>query len=115
MEGLPAPSLSSQGAEPSLVIRPLHQVGNIVSLRQFSNNAFNHHHGMQSEERFGLGADPDGDGVVNELTVADLTAVSMYQATLAVPGRVIKNDPAVERANLNGERVLQFHWLRQLP
>ena len=106
VQGLAAPSLSSPGTTPpSLIIRPLHQVGNVVSLRQFSNNAFNHHHGMQSEERFGLNADPDGDGVVNELTTADLTAVSVYQATLAVPGRVIPNDRAVERANLSGEAV----------
>jgi hypothetical protein len=60
---------------------------------------------MQSEERFGLNTDPDGDGVTNELTTADLTAVSMYQATLAVPGRVIPNDAALERANLTGEAV----------
>jgi Di-haem oxidoreductase, putative peroxidase len=106
VQGLAAPSLVSQGTTPpSLIIRPLHQVGNVVSMRQFSNNAFNHHHGMQSEERFGLNADPDGDGFANELTTADLTAVSMFQATLAVPGRVIPNDPAVERANLIGERV----------
>jgi cytochrome c553 len=106
VQGLAAPSLSSTGTTPpSLIIRPMHQVGNVVSIRQFSNNAFNHHHGMQSEERFGLNTDPDGDGVVNELTVADLTAVSMFQATLAVPGRVIPNDPAVERANLVGEAV----------
>jgi mono/diheme cytochrome c family protein len=103
VQGLAAPSLG--GALPSLIIRPLHQVGNVISIRQFSNNAFNHHHGMQSEERFGLGADPDGDGVVNELTTADLTAVSMFQATLAVPGRVIPNDPASERANLMGEAL----------
>ena len=106
VQGLAAPSLSSKGTTPpSLIIRPMHQVGNVVSIRQFSNNAFNHHHGMQSEERFGLGADPDGDGLTNELTVADLTAVSMFQATLAVPGRVIPNDPAVERAILRGEAV----------
>jgi mono/diheme cytochrome c family protein len=106
VQGLAAPSLSSKGSTPpSLIIRPLHQAGNVVSIRQFSNNAFNHHHGMQAEERFGLGADPDGDGFANELTTADLTAVSMYQATLAVPGRVIPNDPAVERANLRGEAV----------
>jgi hypothetical protein len=106
VEGLAAPSLSSSGTTPpSLVIRPLHQAGNVISIRQFSNNAFNHHHGMQSEERFGLGADPDGDLVVNELTTADLTAVSMFQATLAVPGRVIPNDRAIERANLLGEAV----------
>src|SRR5713226_6917209 len=105
VDGLAAPSLSKNGALPSLIIRPLHQVGNVISIRQFSNNAFNHHHGMQSEERFGLGEDPDGDKFTNELTTADLTAVSMFQATLAVPGRVIPNDPAVERANLLGEAV----------
>ena len=106
IEGLVAPSLSTSGTTPpSLIIRPLHQASNIVSLRQFSNNAFNHHHGMQAEERFGLGTDPDGDGVVNELTVADLTAASIYQATLPVPGRVIPNNPVIELANIVGERL----------
>jgi hypothetical protein len=106
VEGLAAPSLATKGATPpSLIIRPLHQASNIVSLRQFSNNAFNHHHGMQAEERFGLGTDPDGDGFVNELTVADMTAASLYQATLAVPGRVIPNNRAIERANVAGEKV----------
>jgi hypothetical protein len=104
--GLSAPSLTtSSTVPPSLIIRPFHQASNVVSLRQFSTNAFNHHHGMQAEERFGLNADPDGDGFTNELTVADLTAVSIFQATLPVPGRVIANDPAVERANLVGESL----------
>jgi hypothetical protein len=31
-----------------------HQAANVVSLREFTNNAFNQHHGMQSTERFGL-------------------------------------------------------------
>ncbi|MGH7971233.1 MAG: hypothetical protein ACREIC_21140 [Limisphaerales bacterium] len=67
VEGLPAPSLATSGpqAPPSLVIRPFHQAGNRVSLRDFSNTAFNHHHGIQSTERFGRDTDPDGDGVVN--------------------------------------------------
>src|SRR5262249_6915455 len=40
VQGLAPPSLSSNGTTPpSLIIRPLHQVGNVVSLRQFSNNA----------------------------------------------------------------------------
>ena len=106
VQGLAAPSLSSKGTTPpSLIIRPLHQAGNVISIRQFSTNAFNHHHGMQAEERFGLNADPDGDGFTNELTTADLTAVSLFQAALAVPGRVIPNDPAVEQANRRGEAV----------
>src|SRR5215471_4056223 len=104
--GLPAPSLKTSGTNPpNLIILPYHQAGAVVSIRQFTNNAMNHHHGMQSEERFGLNTDADGDGVTNELTVADLTAISMFQATMAVPGQVIPDDPATERAILNGERL----------
>jgi hypothetical protein len=103
--GLPAPSLKTSGTTPpSLIILPYHQAGAVVSIRQFTNNAMNHHHGMQSEERFGLNTDPDGDGFTNELTVADLTAISLFQATMAVPGQVIPDDPAIERAVFNGER-----------
>jgi hypothetical protein len=106
VEGLGRLSLVSAGSHnpPSLIVRAWHQSGNVVSLREFSNTAFNQHHGIQSTERFGLDADPDGDGVVNELTRADVTAVTIWQATLQVPGRVIRRDPAVERAVLDGER-----------
>jgi cytochrome c peroxidase len=105
VEGLPATSLSSAGAAnpPSLVIRPFHQAGRVVSIREFSNNAFNHHHGIQSTERFGVNTDPDGDGIANELTRADVTAASVFQATMAVPGRVIPDHPAIEAAVFNGE------------
>jgi hypothetical protein len=41
--GFPAPSLASTGpGHPlSLIIRPFHQVAMVVSLREFSNKAFN--------------------------------------------------------------------------
>src|SRR3989442_1026681 len=109
VEGVPAVSLVSAGASqpPSLVIRPFHQAGRVVSLREFSNNAFNHHHGIQSTERFGRNTDPDGDGFVNEITRADITAVTIFQATMAVPGRVIPDDPAVEAPVLLGEQRFQ--------
>lgn len=104
VEGLPTHSLASAGADypPSLLVRPFHQAGGVVSLREFSNNAFNHHHGIQSVERFGPG-DPDGDGFSDELTRADVTAVTLYQATLAVPGRVIPNNAVIEEAVWLGE------------
>jgi Di-haem oxidoreductase, putative peroxidase len=109
VDGLAAPSLTTTGPTnpPSLVIRPFHQAGNVVSLRQFSNNAFNHHHGIQSTERFGVGTDPDGDGFVNEMTRADMTAVTLFQAVMAPPGRVIPSDPELAAAVWRGEQ--RFH------
>jgi cytochrome c peroxidase len=109
VEGLGRLSLLSTGSNnpPTLVIRPWHQASNVVSLREFTNTAFNQHHGIQSTERFGLDTDPDGDGFTNELTRADVTAVSVWQATLQVPGRVIPRDPQVERAVLAGERAFE--------
>lgn len=103
VEGLPASSLVPKGSAPNLVIRPFHQAGRVVSLREFSNNAFHHHHGIQSTERFGNGTDPDGDGFTDEMTRADVTAVSVFQAALPVPGRVIPRDPAIEAAIHLGE------------
>lgn len=107
VEGLPAQSLATAGpaSAPSLIIQPFHQSGSVVSLRQFTNNAFNHHHGMQSTERFGEGTDPDGDGVVDELTQADITAITVFQATLPVPGQRLPSDPYVRRAIADGEAL----------
>jgi len=105
VEGLPRASLLSNGTQdpPNLVIRPWHQAGNAVSLREFTNTALNQHHGIQSSERFGANTDPDGDGFTNELTRADLTAITIFQAAMPVPGRVIPNNAAVERAVTIGE------------
>jgi hypothetical protein len=107
VEGLGRLSLISTDSHnpPTLVIRPWHQASNVVSLREFTNTAFNHHHGIQSTERFGLETDPDGDGFTNEMTRADVTAVAVFQATRQVPGRVIPRDPEVERAVLRGEQA----------
>lgn len=105
VQGIPASSLTPDGSAtaPSLILRPFHQAGRVVSLREFTNNAFNHHHGIQSTERFGFG-DPDGDGFTNELTRADVTAVTVFQATLPVPGQLIPKDKNIEVAIQLGKR-----------
>ena len=105
VSGLPNPSLIATSIDPpSLLIMPFHQSGSDISLRQFTNDAFTLHFGIQSEERFGVGVDEDKDGFANELTRADVTAATVYQATLPVPGRVIPEDRAIELAVRNGER-----------
>lgn len=109
VEGLaPASLASSLSRPPSLLIRPFHQHGAAVSLREFTNTAFNRHHGIQSAERFGgPEADPDGDGFADELTTADVTAVVLFQAGLPVPGQVIPNDTEVETAVQNGALLFE--------
>lgn len=77
-----------EGVDADLVIRPFHQSGGVVSVREFTVNAMNHHHGMQAVERFGT-TDFDLDGVPDELTVGDITATTLFQVALNVPGRLI--------------------------
>jgi hypothetical protein len=109
VEGLPPQSLASTDSQhpPSLLILPFHQAGSTVSLRVFTNDAFNQHLGMQSTERFGVGTDPDGDGVVNELTQADITAIVLYQATLPVPIQVIPQNSLLRRAVAEGKTLFR--------
>ncbi len=95
------------GVDANLIIKPFHQKGVVVSLREFSNNAFNHHHGMQSVERFGTtrtgSADFDEDGYTDELTIGDITAVSIYQAALGIPGVVVPVSERRRTAILRGQ------------
>ncbi|MGH9734952.1 MAG: di-heme oxidoredictase family protein [Candidatus Acidiferrales bacterium] len=107
VHGISALSLATTGPNdpPSMVIRPFAQASNVISLRQFTNNALNQHHGMQSEERFGLDVDADGDGMTNEMTAADVTALTLFQATLPPPGQIISNDPAFEHAVSKGQQI----------
>ena len=92
-----------EGVDWDLIVKPFHQKGAVVSIREFTNNAMNHHHGMQSVERFGAEQDPDLDGVVDELTLGDITATTVFQAALPAPGRSISMDQARRRAAERGE------------
>jgi len=96
-----------KGLDADLVIKPFHQAGRVISLREFTNNAMNHHHGMQAEERFDLlpekGPDFDEDGITNELSIGDITAVTLYQAALGVPGQLLPDDPQARAQVEKGE------------
>ncbi len=82
-----------EGIDHDLTVRPFSQKGVFVSLRQFSVNALNAHHGMQASERFGqrfTGADDfDADGVAGEASAGDVTALVAFQAVLPPPGQVM--------------------------
>jgi cytochrome c peroxidase len=93
------------GVGGDLVVRPFHQSGAAVSLRQFTNEGMNQHLGMQSQELFGIDTDPDGDGVKNELTVGDITALALFQAQLGTPGRKMPADPVRRKGAEDGEAL----------
>lgn len=105
--GLPSTSTTSTGPNdpPNLIVRAFSHGGATVSLRHFTNTAFNHHLGIQSEERVGTGADPDGDGIANELTHGDITAATIFQATLPPPGRILPTSAAAKDATRLGEAL----------
>lgn len=106
VQGLAAASIAATaGSAPSLVVRPWRQSGESASLRQFTIDSLNRSHGIQATERVGVGTDPDRDGIVDEITRADVTALVLFQATLPVPGQVIPRNPDVERAIVRGDRV----------
>ena len=97
------------GVDADLVVRPFTQKGVMTSLRQFTVNALNQHHGMEADERFGARwtgtADFDGDGHPDELVPGDVSALVAFQATLASPVTVVPADPAWAVAATRGREV----------
>lgn len=97
------------GIDDDLTLRPFSQKGVFASLRQFTVNAMNAHHGIQASERFGPEwtgtADFDGDGVEREMSPGQISALVAWQATLPAPGRK-KDLPEVwHRAAEEGEEL----------
>lgn len=79
-----------RGVSPDLVVRPFGWKGNIATVRNFSVAAGSFGMGMQAEEFVWrlppeAGADPDGDGVTRELSVGDITAMTIYNAAQEAP------------------------------
>jgi hypothetical protein len=109
------------GVDTDLIIKPFSQKGVVRSLREFTVNAMNQHHGMEAVERFGIGQkdsqgntiatnDFDGDGVPDELTLGDMTAVTLFQAFLNIPGQMMPGEPERAQAALQGEQLFnQIH------
>jgi hypothetical protein len=112
---------SLQGVDPDFVVKPFGWKGRESLLRRFVEGGFRVHFGMQSSPSvnkncalatpdtttFGTGAcpDPDGDGVVDEITEGQLTAMAVYQGLRQTPVRVPVNDPTLQASVTNGEAL----------
>jgi len=80
---------SVDGVDADLIVRPFSRKGVFTSLRQFTINALNIHHGMEASERFGVRWTGTHDfaesGVPDSTTPGDVSALVAFQATLPPP------------------------------
>lgn len=74
-----------EGVNPDLIVRPFQWKGSVKTLREFNRDAAHNELGMQPAEICGDGVDGDGDGVADEMTVGDLTAMTVYLAAQPRP------------------------------
>jgi len=74
-----------RGVDADLVIKPFQWKGSVATLRDFNRGAAHNELGMQSVEIVGSGVDGDFDGVVDELTIGDQTALTVYLAAQPRP------------------------------
>lgn len=72
------------GVANDLVVRPFGRKGDNETVRKFDVGAMAFHMGMQSVEAFGAG-DADNDGVNDEITIGDLSVLSIFNTTMDRP------------------------------
>jgi hypothetical protein len=88
-----------QGVDADLVVKPFGWKGTFSTIRDAVEDALNVHHGMQTEflaahatpERVGSGGgdDPDGDGVVREITEGQTSVLTLFVAMQEVPQTIV--------------------------
>jgi hypothetical protein len=84
------PSVENPDAPPDLIVRPLQWKGSVPFIRDFNRGASHNELGMQAVEVVGDNVDGDFDGVKNEMTVGDQTALAIYMAAQPRPTSLVE-------------------------
>lgn len=74
-----------EGVDADLVVRPFGRKGEFATVRAFDVEAMEFHFGMEPVELVGDGVDRDEDGVINEVTIGQLSALHIFNTTLTPP------------------------------
>jgi len=105
-----------RGVDTDLVVKPFQWKGSVAFIRNFNRDAANNELGMQAVELVGDGVDGDFDGVADELSIGDMTALALYMAgqprpvtktELASFGLAPQQTPSELAAIADGQ--VQFH------
>ncbi len=90
-----------------LVVQPFGRKGEADTTRAFDVAAFQFHLGMQPVEVVGAGSDDDGDGVTDEIRVGELSALSVFLATMDRPQQRMPSDPVERRQARRGATLFE--------
>ena len=77
-----------------LVVRPFGRKGEHATIRDFAVHAMQFHFGMEPVEMVGENVDHDNDGVTNEISIGQISALSVFIATLDPPRQKPLNSEA---------------------
>jgi hypothetical protein len=103
------PSVENPDAAPELIVRPFQWKGSVAFLRDFNRGASHNELGMQSVEIVGDNVDGDFDGVVNEMTIGDQTALAIYLAAQPRPTTLVElSSLGILDPPLSGAQITQI-------
>jgi hypothetical protein len=85
VEGIGYEDNSEHTAEEVLVVRPFGRKGEAFSMRDFDRGAMQFHFGIQPVEVVGEGEDADHDGTSDEVTVAEMSMLHIFDVTNPPP------------------------------
>jgi hypothetical protein len=109
------PSVDNPAAPVSLIVRPLQWKGSTAFLRDFNRGAAHNELGMQAVEIVGDNVDGDFDGVKNELTIGDMTALAVYMAAQPRPTTLLElNGLGLLEPALTSSQIAQINRGRQV-
>ncbi|MCQ0986712.1 di-heme oxidoredictase family protein [Jiella marina] len=76
-----------EGVSEDFVVRPFQWKGIASNMRNFVRDALNFHFGMVPVELAPNDADPDGDGIANEVSVGEVTALAAFALSARPPSQ----------------------------
>ena len=103
---------NEHGIDSDLVVRPFGRKGESFTIRDFDRGAMAFHLGIQAVEVEGIGPDfdGDGDGIENELSIGEMSSLSVFLATMPRPKRgSLEDDSFAGKALFNRIGCTQCH------
>jgi hypothetical protein len=91
------------GVDADLVVRPFGRKGEFATVRAFDVGALQFHLGMQAVELVGRDVDADGDGVLNEIQVGELSVLHVHNVALPRPRQQARTKASRSGRKLFGE------------